>query len=214
MKAKGVVAGLGAAGGANDGSLKQTGARTSEGAPMKLVKDVAATSYKSARIGRRPRDQRRAADVRRAASRRPSQHRQSRALSAARLRYPRQRLAVQQRADRAGIRAADCRVSRRQALRRDVQRHDRAGNRDPRARSQRRGDRSVVHVHRHRACAAMAGDHADLRRYRPGNAQPRSGRGLAHDHAAHHRHHRRASVGPRRARQGARGHRQTSTSCG
>ena len=49
MKAKGVVTGLGAAVGANDGLLKQTGARNSEGAPMKLVKDVAVTSYKTAK---------------------------------------------------------------------------------------------------------------------------------------------------------------------
>jgi dTDP-4-amino-4,6-dideoxygalactose transaminase len=49
MKAKGVVTGLGAAVGANDGSLNQTAARKSKGAPMKLVKDVAATPYKAAR---------------------------------------------------------------------------------------------------------------------------------------------------------------------
>jgi len=35
MKAKGVVTGLGAAVGANDGSLNQTAARKSKGAPMK-----------------------------------------------------------------------------------------------------------------------------------------------------------------------------------
>ncbi len=46
MKAKGVVRGLGAAGGANDGLPKRTGARNSEGASMKLVRDVDATSYK------------------------------------------------------------------------------------------------------------------------------------------------------------------------
>src|SRR5256884_3937506 len=46
MKAKGVVTGLGAAGVANDGLLKRTGARNSEGVSMKLVRDIDATSYK------------------------------------------------------------------------------------------------------------------------------------------------------------------------
>src|ERR1700681_3089297 len=49
MKAKGVVTGLGAAVGANHDLPKQTGVLSSEGAPMKLVKDVAAASYKAAK---------------------------------------------------------------------------------------------------------------------------------------------------------------------
>jgi dTDP-4-amino-4,6-dideoxygalactose transaminase len=49
MKAKGVVTGLGAAGGANDGLLKRTVLRNSEGASMKLVRDVDVTSYKIVR---------------------------------------------------------------------------------------------------------------------------------------------------------------------
>jgi dTDP-4-amino-4,6-dideoxygalactose transaminase len=49
MKAKGVVAGLGAAGGANDGLLKRTAARNSASAPMKLVRDIDVTSYKAIR---------------------------------------------------------------------------------------------------------------------------------------------------------------------
>ena len=46
MKVKGVVTGLGAAGGANDGSLKRIGVRNSDGASMKLVRDVDVTSDK------------------------------------------------------------------------------------------------------------------------------------------------------------------------
>ena len=46
MKAKGVVTGLGAADGGNDGLLKRTGVRNSEGTSMKLVRDVDVTSYK------------------------------------------------------------------------------------------------------------------------------------------------------------------------
>ena len=48
MKAKGVVTGLGAAVGADDDLPRQTGVR-GESASMKLVKDVAAPSYKAAR---------------------------------------------------------------------------------------------------------------------------------------------------------------------
>jgi dTDP-4-amino-4,6-dideoxygalactose transaminase len=48
MKAKGVVTGLGAAVGADDDLPRQTGVR-GESAPMKLVRDVAAASYKAAR---------------------------------------------------------------------------------------------------------------------------------------------------------------------
>jgi dTDP-4-amino-4,6-dideoxygalactose transaminase len=48
MKAKGVVTGLGAVAGASHDLPKQTGVR-SESASMKLVKDLAATSYKAVR---------------------------------------------------------------------------------------------------------------------------------------------------------------------
>ena len=46
MKVKGVVTGLGAAGGANDGLVKRIGVRNSDGASMKLVRDVDVTSDK------------------------------------------------------------------------------------------------------------------------------------------------------------------------
>jgi len=46
MKVKGVVTGLGAAGGANDGLPKRIGVRNSDGASMKLVRDVDVTSDK------------------------------------------------------------------------------------------------------------------------------------------------------------------------
>jgi dTDP-4-amino-4,6-dideoxygalactose transaminase len=47
MKAKEAAAGSGAAGNADDVSFKRTGIRTSESAPMKLVKDVGVPSYKT-----------------------------------------------------------------------------------------------------------------------------------------------------------------------
>src|SRR6266576_3473428 len=46
MKAKGVAAGLGAAGVANDSPFKRTPIRASEGASMKLVKDGDLPPYK------------------------------------------------------------------------------------------------------------------------------------------------------------------------
>ena len=46
MKVKGVVTGLGAAGGANNGLPKRIGVRNSDGASMKLVRDVDVTSDK------------------------------------------------------------------------------------------------------------------------------------------------------------------------
>jgi dTDP-4-amino-4,6-dideoxygalactose transaminase len=49
MKAKGVVADLGAVGGASDGSFKRIGISKNDGAQMKLVKDVEVPSYKSVR---------------------------------------------------------------------------------------------------------------------------------------------------------------------
>ena len=49
MKAKGVVTGLGAAGGVNDGLLKRPGVRNSEAASMKLVRDIDVSSYKVVR---------------------------------------------------------------------------------------------------------------------------------------------------------------------
>jgi dTDP-4-amino-4,6-dideoxygalactose transaminase len=49
MKAKGVVAGLGAAGAANHGLLKRTSVRSTEGASMKLVRDVEVGSHKVTR---------------------------------------------------------------------------------------------------------------------------------------------------------------------
>ena len=68
----------------------------------------------------------------------------------------------------------------------------------------RRGDRAVVHVRRHRARAAVAGDHAGLLRRRSRdthNLDP--DRVEALDHAADHRHHRRAPLGPRLRRRRA-----------
>src|SRR6266508_932473 len=49
MKVKGVVTGLGAAGGVNDGLLKRPGVRNSEAASMKLVRDIDVSSYKVVR---------------------------------------------------------------------------------------------------------------------------------------------------------------------
>ena len=50
MKAKGVVAGLGAAGGADNGSFQRTGVhRANEGGPMKLVRDMDVPAHKVVR---------------------------------------------------------------------------------------------------------------------------------------------------------------------
>ena len=60
-------------------------------------------------------------------------------------------------------------------LRRHVQRHHRSRDRDPRARTDRRGHRPALHVRRHRSRAALAGHHAGLRGHRPGDPHPRPG---------------------------------------
>ena len=164
-------------------------------------------------IAGRPCDPRQRAAVFHAAPRWSPQHRGSPEVPGPRRAHPRAWLAVEQRPDGRRIRAEGLRADRRAQLCRHVQRNHRARDRDPRTRTQGRGDRAVLHVRCHCACAAMAGDHTDLRRYRSRHPQPRPGRRSAHDHAAHYRHRRRSPLGTRGARRRTREHCPTSTDC-
>jgi len=91
-------------------------------------------------------------------------------------------MALERRPTRSGFRKTDFGFSWGEACGGDVQCHGGAGDRQPGAEFERRGNRSELYFHCHGARPAMARDHAGFLRHGFSDAQYRSGQ----DRAAHH----------------------------